>query len=305
MDLRLFEDFLALAEQKSFSRAADARNITQPAFSRHIKALERWLGVPLIDRNSYPIKLTPAGIMFQQVAHNIIEQVRRCREDLLVHHHGDKRVVKFAMQHTLSSTFFPKWWRRIETRLDRVHADVISGNWDDAVRLLTDGKIQFFISFHHDAVPLFSNSADFSGITIGQDCLIPVSAADACGRPIVSLVHGTTKPIPFLTFPPNTFFRRLVDEIIQRHDARSSLDLCYENSLGDALREGVRQGMGLTWLPRSLVASDLESGLLVHAGEEVWELPLEVRLYRSAQDSRVLVKDVWSAALEISSEVSE
>ena len=47
MDLDWLKDFLTLAEQKNFSRAADARNVSQPAFSRRIRALEDWIGTAL------------------------------------------------------------------------------------------------------------------------------------------------------------------------------------------------------------------------------------------------------------------
>ncbi|PXW63626.1 regulatory helix-turn-helix LysR family protein [Methylobacterium sp. B4] len=50
MDLDWLTDFLALAELKTFSRAAEARNVTQPAFSRRIRALEVWVGTPLFVR---------------------------------------------------------------------------------------------------------------------------------------------------------------------------------------------------------------------------------------------------------------
>ena len=51
MDLDWVRDFLALAEHRTFSRAAEARNVTQPAFSRRIRALEEWVGTPLFLRD--------------------------------------------------------------------------------------------------------------------------------------------------------------------------------------------------------------------------------------------------------------
>ena len=61
MEHKWLEDLVVLAETRSFSRAALMRNITQPAFSRRIQALEAWMGVDLIVRSSYPPSLTPAG----------------------------------------------------------------------------------------------------------------------------------------------------------------------------------------------------------------------------------------------------
>ena len=50
VDQKLLEDFLSLCRHRSFSHAAQERNVTQPAFSRRIRALEEWLGVVLFDR---------------------------------------------------------------------------------------------------------------------------------------------------------------------------------------------------------------------------------------------------------------
>jgi len=61
MELKWLEDFVSLAETRSFSRSAELRHITQPAFSRRIQALEAWLGTELIDRSVYPTRLTQAG----------------------------------------------------------------------------------------------------------------------------------------------------------------------------------------------------------------------------------------------------
>ena len=52
MNLTCVDDFLALAATGYFSRAAEERHMTQPAFSRRIRALEEWLGAELFDRRS-------------------------------------------------------------------------------------------------------------------------------------------------------------------------------------------------------------------------------------------------------------
>jgi DNA-binding transcriptional LysR family regulator len=54
MNLSWLHDFLALAETGNFSRAADARHMTQPAFSRRIRALEDWLGVACLTAAPSP-----------------------------------------------------------------------------------------------------------------------------------------------------------------------------------------------------------------------------------------------------------
>ena len=57
MDIMWLEDFIKLADEGNFSRAAEARNLTQPAFSRRIRALEDWVGATLVDRDTHRIAL--------------------------------------------------------------------------------------------------------------------------------------------------------------------------------------------------------------------------------------------------------
>ena len=66
MNLIWLEDFLALAATGNFSRAAEDRHSSQPAFSRRIRALEEWLGAELFDRSTQPAQLTEVGEWFRR-----------------------------------------------------------------------------------------------------------------------------------------------------------------------------------------------------------------------------------------------
>ena len=57
-----------LAQERSFTRAAELRHVTHPAFGRRIRALESWAGTPLIEREAGPVKLTAAGEAFLDTA---------------------------------------------------------------------------------------------------------------------------------------------------------------------------------------------------------------------------------------------
>lgn len=73
MNLSWLEDFLALAESGNFSRAAERRHMTQPAFSRRIRAFEDWLGVALFDRGSHPVTLPRSLIVDELKQRRLIE----------------------------------------------------------------------------------------------------------------------------------------------------------------------------------------------------------------------------------------
>lgn len=74
MELRHLRYFVAVAEEKSFSKAAESLFISQPPLSRQIKQLEEEIGVLLIDRNQRPLKLTEAGVFFYEHAIQILKK---------------------------------------------------------------------------------------------------------------------------------------------------------------------------------------------------------------------------------------
>ena len=79
MDTKWLEDFVSLAETCSFSRSAQLRHVTQSAFSRRIQSLEAWAGVALVDRSSYPTRLTSAGATFYAEAVDILQNLQSSR----------------------------------------------------------------------------------------------------------------------------------------------------------------------------------------------------------------------------------
>ena len=83
METKWLEDFVSLAETRSFSRSAQLRHVTQPAFSRRIQALEAWAGTDLVDRSSYPTRLTPAGETLHAQALDILGALQTTRGMML------------------------------------------------------------------------------------------------------------------------------------------------------------------------------------------------------------------------------
>src|SRR5947209_17732182 len=82
VDIRQLRYFLAVAEAKSFSRAADRLGISQPSVSQQMRDLEAGLRVPLFQRRGKRILLTPRGLIFQEHARALLHQLENFLQEL-------------------------------------------------------------------------------------------------------------------------------------------------------------------------------------------------------------------------------
>ncbi len=293
MEIKWLEDFLSLAKTGSFSQSAIARNVTQSTFSRRIKSLEIWLGVALVDRSTYPTKLTDAGIAFKNTAEDLLRELHQIRDELRQTSGRLKDQVSFSAMHTLSLNFFPKWLLSMEKSLGPLNARLIADNIHNCVELLVDGSCEFLLCFAHDATPVLIDEKRFSFTTLGSDKLIPVSGVDGKRRPRFTLPAKRSAPAPYLAYAPESLLGRAVDQLLQNASPRCHLAPCYENSMAEALRAMAVQGHGLAWLPRMSIQNDLRSSRLARAGGERWDIPMEIRLYRGAGTGTPQVEAIW------------
>ena len=154
METKWLEDFVSLAETRSFSRSAQLRHVTQPAFSRRIQALEAWAGIDLVDRSAYPTRLTPAGETLHGQALEVLSTLQSARNLMRSHRASGQDVVEFAVPHTMAFTFFPHWLMDLRRRFGSIKTRLIALNVHDAVLRLTEGGCDLLIAYHHASHPL-------------------------------------------------------------------------------------------------------------------------------------------------------
>jgi LysR family transcriptional regulator, hypochlorite-specific transcription factor HypT len=297
MELKWVEDFLQLAETGSFSRAAELRYVTQPAFSRRIRALEQWLGAELIDRTSYPTKLTKAGEQFRERAAEIVRQSMDARAIARGLQSAPTDTILFAAPHTLSLTFFPMWMNALSKKLGRVKAKLNAVNVHDAVMSLVEGNCDLLLCYHHPNQPVQLDPSRYEMIVLGTETIAPFSKTDNEGRALFTLPGSEQRKIPYLSYTPAAYLGRMVELILQQAPVRAHLDCVYENDMSEALKVMALEGHGLAWLPESAVAREVKAKRVARCGDAHWTGTMEIRLYRERGAQREVVDAVWKAAL--------
>jgi DNA-binding transcriptional LysR family regulator len=293
MELIWLEDFLALAEAGNFSRAAQARHVTQPAFSRRIRALEDWTGAPLFDRSTHRITLTGAGQAFQPAAAETLSRLYQGREDAREAGGREAAGLRFAATHALSFTFFPQWLRQFEAVAVSGKVELASDTMQACEQAMMQGQAQFLLCHAHAAVPNRLDPARFVSAVAGHDVLVPVSAPDAGGNARFVLPGTASARVPLLTYSSASGLGRIIAAVRGTDAAPAFLEEIFTSHLAAVLRTMALAGHGAAWIPLSLVDRDIKSGALLRAGGVEWDIPVEIRLFRPIALQSKTAEALW------------
>jgi len=281
VETKWLEDFVSLAETRSFSRSAQLRHVTQPAFSRRIQALEAWAGVDLVDRSSYPTRLTAAGETLLGQAVEVLGNLQATRNMLRSHQSAGQDMIEFAVPHSLAFSFFPHWLMGLRQRFGAVKSRLNALNVHDATLQLSEGNCDLLVVYHHASQPLQLDPERYEMVSLGHETLAAYARADAQGRPMFSLPGHPGQKIPFLSYAAGAYLGRLVELIVKASPMPLNLDAIYETDMAESLKAMALEGHGMAFLPASSVSKELAMGRLVQAAPSgVFELNMDLRIYR-------------------------
>ncbi len=291
MDTEWLLDFLAVCELGNFTKAAEARNVSQPAFSRRIQTLEAWVGVPLLERGTHKIVTTAAGDVFKVQAQQIISQVNQAHALTLAAANRGKSTVRIACTDALSFSFLPDWINEVTQEIKpQLTVSMTVATFAECIRMFNDGMVNFAVFHHHPDLDHRFNLGAARQIDIASDVLVLVSHP--------SLMAGDRpERLPFIAFGPDSAFDRLT----RAHNEALDFE-CHdvlEVTTVQTIISHIRRESGIGWCLRSLIESDLQNGTLVRvAGIEI---PLSIRIARLRARQNGAAEAMWSAAAGLGS----
>ncbi|UIK08846.1 LysR family transcriptional regulator [Neorhizobium galegae] len=299
MELKWLEDFVSLARFMNFTLAAHDRNITQSALSRRIRQLEQWVGLPLIDRSTYPVKLTPAGYSFLPKARKSVDMLCALREDTIEAHGSAEEVLSFATMSTLVLTFFPAWMEKVEALGEpfRTRFTEAYSSFSNNVATLFRNECDFLLIYAHDSVPAMQDLSEHDYLTLGAEQVIAVSAPAENGDPLHG-VQSDGRLIDYLSYRDNSFFAQALPNAVFDKKALR-FNTVYENAMSAALKAMAVSGHGVAWIPESLAIQELRTGQLVRAADPSFDIEVEIRLYRSYRLRGKRAGQFWRQAEEV------
>jgi LysR family transcriptional regulator, hypochlorite-specific transcription factor HypT len=285
MHSKLLEDYICLASANNFSAAARLRNVTHPAFGRRIKALEQWVGAELVQRagDKQSFGLTPAGEEFLQSAKRIIEELQNARLNAVRTNTG---MIRICTGRTLARTMVADWVALQHQQLSKSHDlsfHIKTISLHEGALLLEADQCHFMIAYQHKTLDLHLDARRFAYRLLGEDRLVPIAAN-----------QGIANQRKLLQFAKGLALRKILDDGLG--DSTPRLQVVAECDSPDAIHALALKGIGIAWLPWTLVAKDCEQKRLTLLKDPTWpSFPFEVRVYRKKKRLSDLVEKVWNS----------
>lgn len=143
---RQLRAFLALAEQRNFTRAAVLSHLSQPAFSALIRQLEEALGLRLFDRSTRSVELTPEGREFEHSARRVLEEFEGALSG--VHDQAARRRgrVSIALLPSLAAGWLPQVLAGFRARHPGIELQVADVLSEPCIELVRAGRADFALA---------------------------------------------------------------------------------------------------------------------------------------------------------------
>lgn len=141
MELRQLRYFIAVAEDRSFSRAAQRLHVSQPPLSMHVKSLEAQLGVRLFDRSNRGVSLTAAGQVFHDEVRSILRRLELAGLNARQAGKGESGTLSVGFVPIADYSILPPALKQFRERHPRVEVQLHELTTDAQIREIRAGRL--------------------------------------------------------------------------------------------------------------------------------------------------------------------
>jgi len=202
--------------------------------------------------------------------------------------------LSFSALHSIALTFFPAWIGEVKSALGLGSTRMSAGNLHECVESFVNGNCDFLICYAHEAVPVLLDPLKFPSYVLAEETLIPVCATNADGKPLYNLDAPAEQTLPYLSYSNEAFLGRIVEYVIEAKKIEHMLQTVHEDPMAESVKRMALEGYGVSWLPQSIIALELEDASLVRCGNPLFDIKMDISLYRSMDRGRPNVMQLWS-----------
>ncbi|MCK5680136.1 LysR family transcriptional regulator [bacterium] len=260
IEMRQIQVFLAISELLNFSRAAEQIHLSQPTVSGHLKALEKYLKVKLVERGKRGVQLTQAGELFHPFAQRIFTLQKRATQEMKLYSGAETGRLEIGGSNTPGEYILPALIGHFSNLHSNPKITLKIGDSSSITNLVADGRLELGL------VGAPPPQSDF----ISQSCLADELILVASPKVVATLKipHQLNlddlKKLPFIIREKGSGTRRTLEVALYKIGLNrlSELNLMAEMGSAEAIRQALKNNLGVAIVSNLSVAEDLESGKL-------------------------------------------
>ena len=248
IELRLWRQFVAVAEELHFSRAAQRLNMTQPPLTQAIAQLETVLGLRLFERTKRSVQLTAAGAALVPEARDLLARAAALPVFARASADGQAGRLRLAFVSTVGFDFLPHWIRTFREQHPGVQLELIEATGDLQLQALQRGEIDAGFILHS---PGFAPPG-LACQLIARDPLVVAVPGQGALAAQDRLALGDLLDQPLVMFP-RRILPSLHDAIFAMYHAAGRLPVVAQEAIQmQTIVNLVSAGIGIAWVPGSM-----------------------------------------------------
>jgi LysR family nitrogen assimilation transcriptional regulator len=253
MNLRQLQYFIEVSELESVTKAANRLHVAQPALSRHMRALERDLGVRLFERDGRGIILTNAGLVFRDRVRAVLRELDRAQLEVKALSRSPGGRIDFGMPLSISQALTRVLVKRVHDELPGVALRIIDGWTGFIIEWLLRGRLDLGVIYDHT---LKSDVLGTEPLAAEEQFLLCAPGDKLAQRETITLAEVAELP---LALPSREHGLRVaVEQFMQTIGRTPWIHTELESIVG--LKQFAQQGGIYTILPRGEMEEELAAG---------------------------------------------
>lgn len=252
MDTQSLKAFLAVAEQQSFSHAAEHLHLTQSAVSKRIQQLELHLNTPLFDRHNRTVSLTEAGYALLPKARQILDLVADTELQLMNLEGEVSGTLSLATSHHIGLHRLPPLLREFTSRYPLAQLNLSFMGSERAYQAVNLRQVELALT----TLDIDNPEPDELSVTaLWQDDMVCVCAPDHPLASIPGLSLTDLSAVPAILPEPDTITFQLIERVFRRHGL--TLHSPMPTNYLETIKMMVSVGIGWSLLPASMLDNQL------------------------------------------------
>ena len=286
MDFPQLEAFLEAANRGSFRRAADALYLSQPSVSARVQALEDEVGVALFHRTARGVRLTDMGRTFLPFAQRSMDTLRRGKEVLESVRQTSTGILNIATARVIGTYVLPETLHKFHQLHPDANLHIKVGGSSEVLQMVVNEEVQLGLA-------RFMQHPDVDALHLyDEEAVLVVHPEHPFARTGAAAMAQVAQE-PLIVYDPGdpgSSYFQFINRVCRDAGVTPKVEMNLDSV--EAAKNMVQLGLGISFLPRSGVRRELDSGslsLIALAGTLVVLLPTYVLLRRSQQHGPVVV----------------